>query len=705
MDSDRKISDSLEITDPQVIKAFVEKPNNTFLVSFPRTGSHWLRMLMELYFRRPSLIRVFYYPERTDYLTLHTHDIDLDVMRSDVIYLYRDPVDTIYSQLRYYHESLDDLDRLEFWAELYGRHLDKWLYRERFCRHKTVVTYEGMKRDIASEFSKVTNHFGQRLDKELLETAVSRVSKEEVERKTRHDPQVIKLDAAYKTERSQFRLSYEQLIWEIVKKGRPYLKAYFENCDTLGKNCERQSSALLSDKFGSTQANGISPDAAQKPSITGSADQYKIVGLIGARNEEHFIDQCLRALSIFTDAIVFIDDASDDSTLRIVESLSQECRIQKIIRKAEWHRDEPGDRNRLLQAGREIGGTHFIVVDADEMLTANLADNNILRDIMLSLSPGEQLQLTWIQLWRSVDNYRYDNSIWTNNLKEVVFHDDGRCYYESDFIHTPRVPQNLSGTIRKLEGYTYGLMHFQFVNWRDLLIKQAWYRCIERIRHPEKQAEMINDLYAHSKDETNLRLRLSSPEWFAGYPFFDKTVFKRKENWQEKQILSWFSEYGLQFFADLDIWDIDWGPHLADEIAGIKRRLASDLRYSVSFGEGFYRSEGAWRWINKRGHMSIAKAALMKPVMISFDLMCGPAEYYGHFPFEMRIFKDGELAESFSFTNSEKPKKISLGIEKSNSDIHIRIECGASFVPAQLGINQDSRELSVQMSNLTLESE
>ena len=30
-----------------------------FLVSFPRTGSHWLRMLMELYFDKPSLTRSF----------------------------------------------------------------------------------------------------------------------------------------------------------------------------------------------------------------------------------------------------------------------------------------------------------------------------------------------------------------------------------------------------------------------------------------------------------------------------------------------------------------------------------------------------------------------------------------------------------------------------------------------------------------------
>ena len=58
---------SIFITDEAIISAFTRDPENTFLVSFPRTGSHWLRMLTELYFERPSLLRVFYYYNRRDY--------------------------------------------------------------------------------------------------------------------------------------------------------------------------------------------------------------------------------------------------------------------------------------------------------------------------------------------------------------------------------------------------------------------------------------------------------------------------------------------------------------------------------------------------------------------------------------------------------------------------------------------------------------
>ena len=251
----------------------------------------------------------------------------------------------------------------------------------------------------------------------------------------------------------------------------------------------------------------------------------KIVGLVAARNEEHTIGQCLRALSVYTDAIVFLDDASEDDTVQVVESIADECRVEHILKKSAWHRDEPGDRNALLEAGRKAGGTHFIVLDADEMFTANCAEQNYLRKQILAMTPGEMLSMVWIQLWRSVDNYRHDNSVWTDNYKVFAFCDDGVCRYESAFIHTSRHPHQLTGNTITLPGYTYGVLHFQFVNWRNLLVKQAWYRCLERIRLPEKPAQEINALYAPSKDEKELKLKAAPQNWFAAYDFFDPSIF------------------------------------------------------------------------------------------------------------------------------------------------------------------------------------
>ncbi len=214
---------SVGIQDKGVINAFCADPTKTFLVSFPRTGSHWLRMLMELYFERPSLVRAFYHHDRTDYLTFHIHDLKLDVERSHVIYLFRHPVDTIFSQLRYHGEGGEDSTRILHWSELYGRHLDKWLVRERFTKRKTILTYEEMTKDLVGAFRKVTDHFDAGLDAARLLTAAEQVTKDEVRTRASHDPRVVQESAEYAMARRTFRERNGELVWQGLTHGRAHL--------------------------------------------------------------------------------------------------------------------------------------------------------------------------------------------------------------------------------------------------------------------------------------------------------------------------------------------------------------------------------------------------------------------------------------------------------------------------------------------------
>ncbi len=283
----------------------------------------------------------------------------------------------------------------------------------------------------------------------------------------------------------------------------------------------------------------------------------KIVGIMAFRNEENFLAQHLKALSLYTDAIVVLDDASTDNSLKIAYDLQKECNIEKIITKDIWFRDEPGDRNKLLEAGREIGGTHFIAIDADEMFTSNLLIDDQLRNLILTLQPKETISVTWIQLWRSIDFYRYDDSVWTNAVGEFIFCDDGYSMYKSEFIHTGRIPFKSINSY-KFPTYDFGLLHFQFVNWNNLLLKQAWYRCLEHVRNPRKPIKEINNLYAPSKDEQDLQRLPSKPEWFEHYSFFDSSVYNKPDNWRKEQVNQWFNKYGKEYFKGLDIWDVDW---------------------------------------------------------------------------------------------------------------------------------------------------
>ncbi|MEX0940425.1 MAG: glycosyltransferase family 2 protein [Candidatus Babeliales bacterium] len=289
--------------------------------------------------------------------------------------------------------------------------------------------------------------------------------------------------------------------------------------------------------------------------------QSKIIGLVQVRNEENIIEQYLRALSCYTDAIVVLDDASSDDSLFIVCSLAEQLNIEKILTQKQSTREsgnESDNSQLLLKAGRQIGGTHFIVIDADEIFTANCMKNNYLRNQILSLQTGEKIEMVWIQLWRDIYHYRCDDSCWSWLYKSIIFCDDKHCSYEKNWLHASRIPQNLNGKTYRIPGYQYGFMHFQFVNWKNLLIKQAWYRCLERIREPDKSSLEINKRYAPSKDEKALKTLSAPKEWFEGYEFLDFSVFNKPVLWRKEQVLNWFIQYGKKYFKELDIWDINW---------------------------------------------------------------------------------------------------------------------------------------------------
>lgn len=199
------------------VEAIISDSEFPWLISFPRTGSHWLRMLMELYFESPSLVRIFYYHHAKEFTCYHRHDEQLDIVGvKNAIYLYRDPVDTVYSQMQYHNEDLKDEQRLMFWSALYGRHLTKWLFEETFTTNKKVLTYENLQSDLQSEFAKLCAFFESKVCLNRLARVAERVTKDELRKKATHDPKVVNLAMEYRYGRAQFRCHHSSLIYDFV---------------------------------------------------------------------------------------------------------------------------------------------------------------------------------------------------------------------------------------------------------------------------------------------------------------------------------------------------------------------------------------------------------------------------------------------------------------------------------------------------------
>lgn len=203
-------------------------------ISYPRTGAHWINAVMELYFDRPRLRKkrvTFLDSGRTDWMWFHDHDHDLQIEHQDVLYLYRDPSATVYSNL--VHQFLS---KRPFWvrwvtrnynifcerevfnfSEHYREHLLKWTYSPHKAR--TVICYDNFKTRRNPEFKKICEHFGVAFDEDRASHAFDIVTPEALSKKAGGNP-VAKgkhlLRDSYKTGRNEFTERWGNTVKEIV---------------------------------------------------------------------------------------------------------------------------------------------------------------------------------------------------------------------------------------------------------------------------------------------------------------------------------------------------------------------------------------------------------------------------------------------------------------------------------------------------------
>lgn len=224
-------------------------------------------------------------------------------------------------------------------------------------------------------------------------------------------------------------------------------------------------------------------------------------------------------------------------------------RVTRLVSDAPaW--DEADIRLHMLEVGRRMGGTHFVLIDADEVATANLP----IRDMAHALKPGEGLRLPWLHLWRSLDQYRVDPSSFGSQASTVVvFRDHPSLTYrhcdDGYQIHM-RGPAGVAWSM--VGDRSAGLMHMQHASWRRVVAKQAMYRMVEHLRWGEtRPVKETNRRYRPATDETGLKLADVQAEWWPDgiRDLIDVTA----EPWQEAEIRRLLAEHGPERFAGLEL--------------------------------------------------------------------------------------------------------------------------------------------------------
>lgn len=278
----------------------------------------------------------------------------------------------------------------------------------------------------------------------------------------------------------------------------------------------------------------------------------KIVGLLPFRNEREFLPLYLSSIEGIVDEIVAFDHGSTDEGASVLEKAGAQVERGAADRSRGPQASEHL-RDRLLERGRAAGGSHFVILDADEAFTAPF--RHVARSAIADLAPGERLYLRWYALWKDPLRYRDDASVWSGAWKDFIVRDDPQLGYPVARLHGPRTPRSDSiGTERRLGGPGAGVFHFQFVPWDRFQMKQAWYRCWELVA-TERSPLDINHTYRFTLDRGKVRTREVPLDWYEGLDVPDDLA-TLTPGWYEEDILSWFDHHGIERFEPLDIWHI-----------------------------------------------------------------------------------------------------------------------------------------------------
>lgn len=278
----------------------------------------------------------------------------------------------------------------------------------------------------------------------------------------------------------------------------------------------------------------------------------RLIALCPVRGDAWSLAASARAALRWCDDLIVSENArwADPATTAAVPCDPRVTRITHDA--AAW--DEADIRLNMLEVGRRMGGTHFALVDADELLTANLVPR--VRDMADALAPGAGLRLPWLHLWRSLDRHRVDPSPFGRYAAtSVLFRDHPRLTYrhcaDGYQIHM-RAPAGVEFT--EIADRDAGLMHMQHVVWRRVVAKQAMYRMVEHLRWGgTRPAAETNQRYRPATDEAGLKLDDVPPAWWQGQEGIRELIDLTAEPWQENEVRRLLAEYGPGQFAGLDL--------------------------------------------------------------------------------------------------------------------------------------------------------
>lgn len=281
------------------------------------------------------------------------------------------------------------------------------------------------------------------------------------------------------------------------------------------------------------------------------------------RNEAWVLGLSTRVALMWLDELVVLNHASCDRSVDILADIQREHpgRVHLVsVHETTW--DEMQHRQFMLELARAKGATHIAIVDADEILTANLVKQ--VKQWVEMLAGGACLHLPGYNLRGGLNRY-HSNGIWGRRWFSTAFRDDPRLHWSGDKFHS-REPLGMRlNPTRFIEQGQGGVMHLWGVTERRLRAKSALYKVTERVRWPDKPVATIEEMYnwaikgqeGHPSYGTPATWTYADvPEsWWK--PYHKLPYVEHGEPWQEAEVRRLLQVHGREHFRGLDLFGVD----------------------------------------------------------------------------------------------------------------------------------------------------
>jgi hypothetical protein len=262
-----------------------------------------------------------------------------------------------------------------------------------------------------------------------------------------------------------------------------------------------------------------------------------LVGLMTTRNGGWCLGASVRALLAACDGVVVLDHASTDDTAQVLAGIPGVTVIHEPH--PTWHEGDFHERTRF--AARDSGATHYLLIDEDEVISADLA--LALRAACTTLGPRDAVTVPWLTLVDDLHHYRRGG--WGTDSYPVLFGADVRWEPGRPLLRDGRLPTGVQH-LHSLE--VGGLLHLHELPASRAGVKRAYYRTLEALA-PARSIAAIEQSYA-APTLSRPVLDLPPGAWPAG---LEACVDLERPDWRAAECQRLWQAHGAARFAGLDL--------------------------------------------------------------------------------------------------------------------------------------------------------